>query len=84
MSQAGTILLMDDDQWLRFGAILGGRGLPGNEFDVVVQADDFTSCVGFYVSLGNLSGFVIEKAMRVTAPGHTPHVNPRKVVKVMQ
>jgi len=75
---------MNYDQGLRFGAILGGGGLSGNEFDIVVQADDFPTCVGFDVSLGNLSGFVIEQAMGVTTPGHTPHVNPRKVVKVMQ
>jgi hypothetical protein len=75
---------VDDNQWLRFGAILGSGGLSGNEFDIIVQADDFPTRVGFYVPLGNLTGFIIEEAMRVTAPGHTPHVNPTKVVKIMQ
>ena len=75
---------MNDNQRLRFGPILGCGGLSGNEFDIVVEADDFPPCVGFDVPLGNLTGFIIEKAMGVTAPGHTSHVNPRKVVKVMQ
>jgi hypothetical protein len=69
---------VNDNQWLRFGPILGCGGLSGNEFDIIVEADDFPTCVGFYVPLGNLTRFIIEETMRVTAPGHTPHVNPRK------
>jgi hypothetical protein len=74
---------VDDNQWLRLGAILGCGRLPGNEFDIIVKADDFPTRVGFDVPLGNLTGFIIEETMRVTAPGHTPHVNPTIVVKVM-
>jgi hypothetical protein len=54
---------VNDNQGFRFGPILGCGGLPGNEFDIIIEADDFPTCVGFYVPLGNLTRFIIEETM---------------------
>lgn len=46
-----------------------------DELNIVVHSDYLAARVGLDVPLRNLSRLVVEQPMRVSSPGHTPHVH---------
>ena len=50
-----------------------------NEVDLVLLTDYFTGILCFIVLFTNISGFVIEQAVRVTHPSNTPEKYTKNV-----
>jgi len=70
-----TILLSYNDHGL--GCFINVFWLcpNGHKFNIITNSQNFTTSLSFDVFLGNILGFVIEKTMRVSRPGDTPHVD---------
>jgi|LauGreDrversion4_2_1035121.scaffolds.fasta_scaffold62295_1 hypothetical protein len=72
-----TMLFLNNNQWFGIRVMILCLSVPANEVHIVVNADYFSSSVGLNVSLCYLARFVIKESMRVTAPGHTSHIDPK-------
>ena len=69
---------MHNNEWLSIWAVFGCSRLPTNELHIIVETNDLASSIRFDVTLGDLARFVIEKAMRISAPCDTSHVDPKE------
>ena len=66
---------MEQKQWLSLLAEIGKGRVLAHEVDFVADADEFATAWCFQVGFRDILALIVEKAMRVSSPGDTPHVD---------